>query len=236
MFDALSKEIYSSSDPSGTFLSPLCAIFNWMRLGLFPGSRLGEYSQSQRTKGSRYNTVPQSINAGKWAGTSIAFIAADFTFFTPNLIMIPHDKVTSFHAKRAVSAIQIRFRFDKSKNNFTICKFSSLAHPFLDPVNAGVSIIRRAQFLCVPAYKPIKVFQTPSATEFSFITATIVTDVMQHACVVTYPDPQHYLRRNIKSLVVHSNRVTAAVCLQQGSASNDEIAFQLSWQPASVPI
>jgi hypothetical protein len=193
MFDAKSKEINSSTDSSGTFISPLHAIFDWMCLGLFTGSRLGEYGQSWRTKGSWYNTVPQSINAGKWAGTSIAFIAADFIFFTFNL-------------------------------------------PFLNPVDARVSIIRRAQSLGVPTHEPLRVFQTSSATEFSFITAKTVTDVMHHACVVAYPGPQHYLQRNIKSLVAHSNQVTATVCLQQGGTSNDKIAFRLCWKPARVPI
>jgi hypothetical protein len=230
------KEINSSTDSSGTFISPLHAIFDWMCLGLFTGSRLGEYGQSWRTKGSWYNTVPQSINAGKWAGTSIAFIAADFIFFTSNLIVIPHNKVSPFHAKHAVLAIQICFRFDKLKDNFTIRKFSFLAHPFLNPVDARVSIIRRAQSLGVPTHEPLRVFQTSSATEFSFITAKTVTDVMHHACVVAYPGPQHYLQRNIKSLVAHSNQVTATVCLQQGGTSNDKIAFRLCWKPARVPI
>jgi hypothetical protein len=226
MFDALFEEIQSSLDPSGTFIGPLHAIFDWTRLGLFTGSRLGEYGQSRRSKGSRFNTVPQSIDAGEWAGT----------FFTADLIVIPHDRVASFHAQRAVSAIQIRFRFDKSKNNFTIRKFSTLLHPFLNPVDAAVSILRRAQILGVPANEPIGVFQTPLAITFAFITAKTVTDVMHHACIVAYPDPQHHLRRNIKSLVAHSNCVTAAVCLQQGGASNDETAFRLRWQPGSVPI
>jgi hypothetical protein len=160
----------------------------------------------------------------------------DFTFFTAGLIMISHDCVASFHAQRAISAIQIRFRFDKSKDNFTIRKFSTLDHPFLNPVDAAVSILCRAQILGVPANEPIGVFQTPLAITFAFITAKTVTDVMHHACIVAYPDPQHHLLRNIKSLVAHSNRVTAAVCLQQGGASNDEIAFRLRWQPGSVPI
>jgi hypothetical protein len=236
MFEVLFQEITSSTDPSGTFISPLHSIFDWTRLGLFTGSRLGEYGQSRRTKGSRYNTVPQSIDAGAWAGSSIAFIAADFTFFTAELIAIPHEQVPSAHARAKVSAIQIRFRYDKSKDNFTIRKFRSLDHPFLDPVDAGVSILRRAHLLRVPLDEPLGVYASPLSSSFSFITAKTVTEVMHHACVVAYPDPQHQLRRNIKSLVAHSNRVTAAVCLQQGGASNDEIAFRLRWQPASVPI
>jgi hypothetical protein len=235
MYDVLFSEIRSSTDPSGTFISPLHAIFDWTRLGLFTGSRLGEYGQSRRKKGSRYNTVPQSIDAGIWAGSSIAFIAEDFTFFTSTLIAISHDQVSTYHAKKLVSAVQIRFRYDKSKDNFTIRKFRSLDHPFLDPVDASVSILRRAQLLKVPPEEPLGVFTSSISIPFTFITATTVTQVMHHACIIAYPDPDHYLRRNIKCLVAHSNRVTAAVCLQQGGAKNDEIAFRLRWKPGSVP-
>jgi hypothetical protein len=121
----------------GTLISPLHAIFDWTRLGLFTGSRLGKYGQSRRKKGSGYNTVSKSI----WAGSFIAFIAKDFTFFTSTLIAIPHDQVSTYHAKKLISAVQIRFRYDKLKDNSTIQKFSFLAHPFLDPVDASVSIL-----------------------------------------------------------------------------------------------
>jgi hypothetical protein len=40
MFDVLFLKIQSSTDPSGTFISPLHAIFDWTRLGLLTGSRL----------------------------------------------------------------------------------------------------------------------------------------------------------------------------------------------------
>ena len=43
------------------------------------------------------------------------------------------------------------------------------------------------------------------------------------------------MRINRKRIVPHSNRVTAAVCLQKGGAENDEIAFKLRWHPTSVP-
>jgi hypothetical protein len=58
---------------------------------------------------------------------------------------------------------------------------------------------------------------------------------MQQACRLAYPDPAHEMRIKIDRIVAHSNRVTAAVCLHQGGASIDEIAFRLRWQPGSVP-
>jgi hypothetical protein len=54
-------------------------------------------------------------------------------------------------------------------------------------------------------------------------------------CCLAYPDPTHYLRIHIDRLVPHSNRVTAAVCLKMGGATDEDIAFRLRWNIASVP-
>ena len=45
------------------------AIFDWMCLGSFTGSRLSKYGQSKQKIGESYATVPCTIAAGKW-GTS----------------------------------------------------------------------------------------------------------------------------------------------------------------------
>ena len=43
------------------------------------------------------------------------------------------------------------------------------------------------------------------------------------------------MRINVNRICPHSNRVTAAVCLQKGGASNDDISFRLRWHPTPVP-
>lgn len=48
---------------------------------------------------------------------------------------------------------------------------------------------------------------------------------MRQAVVEAYPDPNHYLRLNIKRIDAHSNRVTAAVALSNAGMSIDDIAF-----------
>jgi hypothetical protein len=58
---------------------------------------------------------------------------------------------------------------------------------------------------------------------------------MREACLRAYPDPEHYTHRHIQQIVPHSNRVTAAVCLKNGGARDDVIAFKLRWHPTSVP-
>jgi hypothetical protein len=52
---------------------------------------------------------------------------------------------------------------------------------------------------------------------------------------MAYPNPSHYMRVNIQSIVPHSNRITAAVSLKLGGASDEEIAFRLRWHVSSVP-
>jgi hypothetical protein len=51
---------------------------------------------------------------------------------------------------------------------------------------------------------------------------------------ITYTDPAHFLRVNIKRFASHSNRVTAAVALSQTKMSHEEIAHRLRWKPQSV--
>jgi hypothetical protein len=237
MFASLYHQIQSSSDPAATFVGPIAAVFDWTRLGVFTGSRLGEYGQSRRPKNTRFNTVPKSIDAGEWAGRALAFLQEDFTFYTPTKLVIHRDNLCLFHASSSISEVHIRFRYDKSKDNFTIRKFRRTGHPYLDPVDASVSIFRRAHSLRVPSDEPLGVYcsDRTASTPYSFIADAIVKRVMQQACKLAYPDPSHELRIKIHRIVAHSNRVTAAVCLQQGGATIDEIAFRLRWQPGSVP-
>jgi hypothetical protein len=58
---------------------------------------------------------------------------------------------------------------------------------------------------------------------------------MKKACVWAYPDETHYMRVHIDQIVPHSNRITAAVSLKLGGATDEEIAFRLRWHVSSVP-
>jgi hypothetical protein len=152
-----------------------------MRLGLFTGSWLGKYGQSPLGKGIKFNTVPSSIDAGEWAGRSIAFIANDFTFHDHSMHVIDHSAVSAHHARAQICSVYICFRYDKSKANFIIRKFQGLDHPIFNPVDAIVSIFRRAQFLPVPTEEPLGVFSTNSSS-YKFLKDTSICKVMCHAC------------------------------------------------------
>jgi hypothetical protein len=234
MFEALHQWLDTATVSISTFVSQLHAVFDWTRLGCFTGSRFGEYGQSKIPRGKRFATIPNSVDAGQWAGKPIAFIRSDFTHYDAFGRVIPPSLLYRSHYDQLITEVHIRFRFDKSGENFIIRKFSRTDHPILCPVDASVSIIHRACLLNVPEDEPLGVFAGVTLP-YIFLRDFHVTDVMRKACIAAYPDPQHYLRQRIKCLVTHSNRVTAAVVLQNGGCHSDEIAFRLRWKPESVP-
>jgi hypothetical protein len=105
----------------------------------------------------------------------------------------------------------------------------------LDPVDAAISILHRATLLKLPEWDPVGIYGNLTTSKIYFLRDSHVRDELRAMCVRTYPDPTHYLRIHIKRIVPHSNRVTAAVCLQMGGASVDDIAFRLRWHVSSVP-
>jgi hypothetical protein len=131
--------------------------------------------------------------------------------------------------------VHIRFRFDKSQHNFSIRKFETTDDPILNPVDAAVSIVRRAILLRVPKLEPVGVYMPSWLPTYKFLRDYHITPILRAMCILAYPDESHYLRIHIARLVPHSNRVTAAVCLKMGGATDDEIAFRLRWNIASVP-
>jgi hypothetical protein len=130
--------------------------------------------------------------------------------------------------------LHIHFRFDKSKNNFTIRKYWRQPQAPFDPVIAAINILRRAYLLEIPAHEPLGQFRNPSSSALnSQLCDHHVRDTM--ACKLAYPDPQHYCRLHIAGIVSHSNRVTSALCLKLGGASDETIALRLQWHVSSVP-
>jgi hypothetical protein len=147
--------------------------------------------------------------------------------------VIPHAVLYSCHQQKQVQMVHIRFRYDKSATNFSTRKFPTSNDPILNPVDAVISILHRADLLGVKTNEPVGVYGRK--LRFYFLKDSHVREILRTICVRTYPDPQHYLRVHIVRLVPHSNRVTAAVCLQMGGAPLPDIAFRLRWHVASVP-
>jgi hypothetical protein len=131
--------------------------------------------------------------------------------------------------------VHIRFRFDKSATNISIRTFMITDDHILIQLRLTVSILRRAQILKVPAREPVGVYAVDGLSGYKFLRDYHITPILRHMYVHAYKNPMHYLRIHIHRLVPHSNRVTAAVCLKMGGAPDEEIAFRLRWNVASVP-
>jgi hypothetical protein len=224
----------SHSDPRRIYFSLSYVVWDWMRLGVFTGSRVSEYAQSGLRKNHRFQVIPTNQDTSEWAGQPLAFIRKDFQFFDAQQRLVPLSSLHSSHVKGLVATVHLRFRYDKSSENFSIRKFSKTEDSILDPVDAAVSILHRADLLSVPPDEPVGVYAT-SPPSFLFLRDYHIRTILRRMCIAAYSDPTHYLRIHIDRLVPHSNRVTAAVCLQMGGASHEDIAFRLRWKVGSVP-
>lgn len=241
MYGALKKTLHQKAkvmEAIKVFCSKEYAVYDWTRLGVFTGSRIGEYGQSKVPKGQRWATIPQTADAGVWAGMPLAFIALDFTFYDENMIQLPHSYAHCPKRSSRIHEVHIRFRFDKSVTNFSIRKYRRQPSAPFDAIGPVINIFRRAFILGIPPTEPLGQFGTPrSPSQFTthVLRDSHVSAVMRQACRDAYPNPLHYCRIHINRIVAHSNRVTAAVCLKMGGATDEEIAFRLRWHITSVP-
>lgn len=234
MYEALDRRCsYYARQDGSYFLSVEYAVYDWMRLCLLTGSRLGEYGQSKPSKKNPIARVPMDTNAGEWAGKPIAFIFEDFNYYDRDLIHRSHADCMSMPTLPAY--LHLRIRFDKSAENFLIRKFARLKN-FLCPLQSSISILKRATMLGISNDIPVGAYRRvgDTAGQYTFINGTDVKRVMQLACVLAYPDPKHYLRERIDLLMAHSLRVTAAVALYNAGEDIPTIAFKLRWSEQSV--
>jgi hypothetical protein len=240
MIDALRQWLHNHSRSHGiqvTFLTSEYAVYDWTRLGCFTGSRISEYGQSSSgtTAKSRYARIPDTADAGIWAKQSIAFISADFIFYSKDYILVDNSFCHVTNALERIWFLHVRFRFDKSSTNFSIRKYCRLPNAAFDPVIAAINIVRRAHALQLPSNEPLGQYRHPSRSDNSMLKDTHVRDHLRMACCLAYPNPGHYCRVHITGIVSHSNRVFAALCLKLGGASDEDIAFRLRWHVNSVP-
>ena len=91
------------------FLSKEALVYDTACLGCFTGSRVSEYAQNSVPRGQRFNVIPRIATAGEWAGMPLAFICDDFTFYSKNLIRIPHEQAVVRFRKGDVQFLQVRF-------------------------------------------------------------------------------------------------------------------------------
>lgn len=200
---------------------------------------MSEYAQHSLKAGQRFHTIPDNGEAGEWAGQALAFLLSDFSFLDRDRRLYPAEAILDPHVAPTLVTVRIRFRYGKSRENFSVRQFARTRVPYLDIFPALERIVRRHHLLRALPSEPLGVYYDGAVskrhkTSYSFVRDYHITATLCHGCEIAYPDPNHILRRNILCLVAHSNQVTAAVCLHLGGASLPDIAFKLRWSEASV--
>ena len=115
----------------------LHSVFDWIRLGVFTGSRSGDCAQTTTPKGS-FSKVPDSwAPPPKWQNQPLVFILSDFTLLDKHIcVILPHEALKN---PKRCCWIQIRYRFDKSATNFSLRRYRR-GKGFLCPVCAALAI------------------------------------------------------------------------------------------------
>jgi hypothetical protein len=111
-------------------------------------------------------------------GRLIDFLQNDYSFYTSDHEAVSLPVQHWYHLKGHITSIHLRFRFDKSPRNFSVCKFRRIrTYPILDPMAAAASCIHRGN----PAWEPIGAFDTIST--YSFLCDSHITTIMQKTCL-----------------------------------------------------
>ena len=210
----------------------LPALWDLACLACYTGSRLGEYGVSRQEAGSPFPRIPNSPDVPEiWRGQPVAFIPKDFEFFDKGMHLLPWSEAWK-HPHKAVILI-VRFRYDKSPNNFTKRKFKRVNGNFC-PVRAAWSILDRYHS-CSQRYpdEPIGFFTADNGRRTN-TSSRHIKKFLTEICEEAHPNPNHYLRQHIDQLVSHSFRVTAAVALSNAEVSIDDITFRLRWNSDAV--
>jgi hypothetical protein len=165
----------------------------------------------------------------------LAFVRGDFTFLDSGNHCI--DDYTAVQLPHTIAQVWIRFRYDKSPNNFVYRMYNRTKY-FLCAVEATLSLTRRAMALhrdFAKGREPLVMFLDGNGRRWT-VRGRHMQKFMTRCCILAHPDPNHHLHRNIKCLMAHCLRVTAAVALFNSGKNEHMIAFRLHWNSDAVLI
>jgi hypothetical protein len=225
-----------NSDRSRRRSDRTAALYDWVILGIFTGFRLCEFGQSvlhARSNAQVFNPLPNNKHIQpEWRGKPIAFVRDDFKFYDSSLHLLDHKrpKVTTTRA----AFVHIRWRFDKSKFNFTVKQYQRQHGTPLCPVKRATSIIGCAMRLETPCLDaPLGVLTGANQKVYTIRGPHLLT-FMHTACTWAYPDPSPYYRINISLFQPNSLRITACVALDNAKVPHEDIAFRLRWNSDAI--
>lgn len=199
-------------------------------LASFTGSRLGEYGQSKTSKAMPIARVPPSPYAPECAGSPLAFMRGDLTFWDKADVEVP---ITSPNLSSAFR-LKVRFRFDKGPNNWEYRTWRRTMHPFFCPVRAAADLCRGAQLLRVPPLDPLAAYSTPGSTRLHFIVGDDIKETLGAAVTAAFPNEDHRVHQVLNKFSAHSLRVTPAMALLARGFTPDVVAFILRWNSDAI--
>ena len=123
------RETVARSDPNGLD----AVVFDWLRLGVFTGSRAAEYMQGTARRGE-FDRIPDNNDTGEWAGSPLAFIAEDFVLWDEYDFEVSHEEARA--CPHRVAFLHMRFRYDKSPKIFLTASTSG-SRPAISCVRSG---------------------------------------------------------------------------------------------------
>ena len=141
MFLALHRWLTAAPKGHSLFLGKVSCVYDWPRLGIITGFRIGEYGQNDVSRDRPFNRLPFDNDVpAEFRGLPVAMIADDFSFFDPSYTLISHRDLERRSQLDEVTWLEIRWRYDKSAHNY-----AKLGHSIFCPVGDAISIIRRSQ-------------------------------------------------------------------------------------------
>jgi hypothetical protein len=123
--------------------------------------------------------------------------------------------------------MEIRYRFQKNKDNRQKIKYSKSTNTKLCPARAGLKIRRRDQRLRVKAHTPIAVYSYSSKKKAKYISDKDIESVLQMVAKEVY---NLTLLEDIKRFSSHSIRVGACVLLYSSGKDGEFIKLRLRWK------
>jgi hypothetical protein len=187
------------------------ALFDRIGLGAFTGHRLSEFGQSTLPVGSKadsFDPLPRKNDIlSAWRGKPKAFVRDDFILYVAHLRRLDHAKLRT--RSDAAEYVHIRWRFHKSKFNFITKQYQSQHKTVLCPVKRAASIVLRALQLKLPTTDaPLGMFIGNNGQRYT-IRSPHIQAFLWEACVLAYPDLNHYYQINIHLFQAYSIRITA---------------------------
>ena len=174
-------------------------------------------------------TVPINAASGKHGGEAIAFIRADFSFFSDGRVELFTTVITS------ASYLRVRFRYTKGSRNFVYRMFAAIPLSPFCPVQAAARVVQRWTVLGAHTNAPLFCYNNCFfGIKLSFVTDKQMTSALRKAAFTAYPSPHHIMRQQEDALHSQSLRIFVCLCLKLGGWDEEIISHQLRWNSDAV--